>query len=58
MKELDIIKDIRAKNNDLWMEILRIALESRQEETRNILRRIKNNDEEISRNVGEIIRKG
>lgn len=58
MKELDIIKDIRIKNNDLWMDILRIALEARPEQTKMVLRQIKNNDKEISRNVGEIIRKG
>lgn len=58
IQELTAIKDVRAKNNDLWMEILRIALEARPQETKNVLRQIKNNDKEISRNAGELIRKG
>lgn len=41
---IDAITKIRVRNNDLWMEILEVALRSSPEETRDIIRRIAYND--------------
>lgn len=55
MGTLGVIKDIRMRNNDLWMRVLEIALKSAPEETKEILRMIKNNDEAVSHFLGELI---
>ena len=55
MESLRSIKDIRMRNNDLWMKVLEIALKSAPEETKEILRMIKNNDEAVSHFLGELI---
>lgn len=39
---------IRARNNDLWMKLLEIALETAPNETKEVLRQINANDREIS----------
>lgn len=39
---------IRARNNDLWMKLLEIALETAPEETKAVLREINENDRRIS----------
>ena len=55
MGSLEVIKDIRMRNNDLWMRVLEIALKNAPEETKEILRMIKNNDEAVSHFLGELI---
>jgi hypothetical protein len=42
------IQSIRAKNNELWMNILRLAMRLNAEETKKILHEITANDEQIS----------
>lgn len=48
MDTIDKITSIRARNNDLWMGVLRIALESNPKDTQALLRVINRNDSEIS----------
>lgn len=54
-KELKIIKKIRVKNNDLWMEILDIALRHAPEETKELLANIRLNDSDVTSMMGDII---
>jgi hypothetical protein len=42
------ITGIRVSNNQLWMELLAIALESAPERTKEVLRKINQNDRDIS----------
>ncbi len=51
---IDIIQDIRAKNNILWMNILRIAMQKSPQETGKILSEIQNNDKRITEITKEI----
>ena len=44
---IETIKAIRVKNNDLWMEILKIALKSSPKETKKVLAKIGKKDKEI-----------
>ena len=46
---LEQIKQIRTKNNDLWMEIVDLALRMAPHETKALLRDIRSNDEAVSR---------
>ena len=48
------IEQIRADNNKLWMELLRLALKHAQNEAKKILRAIRKNDETISQLFGRI----
>lgn len=41
------IETVRSMNNGLWMEIVRIAYRYAPEETRNVMRRVNNNDQAI-----------
>lgn len=45
---------IRARNNDLWMKLLDIALETAPNETKEVLRQINENDRKISDLLGEL----
>jgi len=45
---------IRARNNDLWMKLLDIALVSNPQETKEILQLINANDRDISELLGEL----
>ena len=54
MKKIKEIKEIRVHNNDLWMQILEIAVEVAPEKTRKILKGVKENDEKISKLLGEL----
>lgn len=45
---LNLIEEARAKNNGNWMNIIRLALKHAPDETRAILRSIKNTDLDIS----------
>jgi len=51
---LETIKQKRASNNDLWMEVLGIALRVAPDETKKVLRKIRSNDLEISKLTGVI----
>ena len=48
------IEQIRADNNKLWMELLRLALKHAPNEAKKILRAIRKNDEAISQLFGRI----
>lgn len=54
MKELEDVEWVRAMNNKLWCRLLKIALESNPSETKEVLRQINANDQEISRLLGKI----
>lgn len=45
---IEKIENIRALNNHLWMNLLRLALNHAPEEAREILRAINENDTQIS----------
>lgn len=53
--ELQEIRQIRVKNNDLWLSILEIALRRAPDETKEVLNEIRLNDMMITEIVGEII---
>jgi len=48
------IEGVRSDNNILWMDILRIALQHAPERTKMLLRRIRENDLDISEATGKI----
>ncbi len=56
MNILNKIKEIRTNNNILWMEILKLALESNPKETKKILKGIFKNDRTINTNLKKLIR--
>ena len=49
------IELIRSKNNINWMNILRIAIKYSPEETKNLLRKINNQDQKISKLLKKIV---
>ena len=51
---LGSIKKIRVKNNDLWMEILAIALECNPIATKQIIKDIATNDTAVALTLGAI----
>jgi hypothetical protein len=51
---IDHIQEIRAVNNKLWMDLLRVAAEYAPDETKRILKKINANDKKISKLLGEI----
>lgn len=51
---IDQIREIRARNNDRWVDLVRLALEARPDEAKAILRDIKANDAAISCLVEEL----
>jgi hypothetical protein len=48
LKIIDQISNIRKKNNDNWMDILKIAFKNKPEESSKIMKRIFNQDTKIS----------
>ena len=48
------ITSIRARNNDLWMRLLQIALEAAPDEAKEVLRQINENDRAVSGLLGEL----
>jgi len=48
------ITALRARNNDLWMKLLEIALATAPAGTKEVLRQINENDREISGLLGEL----
>lgn len=55
MDELEIIRNIRLKNNDLWMSILEIALRNAPDKTKVVLAQIRINDALITEQITSII---
>lgn len=53
--ELKEIRKIRVRNNDLWMQILDIALRHAPEETKELLANIRLNDSDVSSMMENII---
>lgn len=51
------MKDIRVNNNDLWMRLLEIALESNPEETKKIIKQIASNDNKVKNVFMEILKR-
>lgn len=54
MQKIEQISEIRRKNNDIWMRLLSLALEVAPERTRDLLRKIADNDRAITKIMGEI----
>lgn len=54
MDQLDRIEAVRARNNGVWMWILRIALEADPVRTKDALRQIDAADAEIGRLLKEL----
>ena len=48
------VRNIRANNNDLWMDILRLAYKLDPDEVRSLLYGIDSNDKEISHWLGKL----
>ena len=53
--ELEEIKKIRVRNNDLWMSVLDIALKHAPDETKKLLAKIRLHDMMVSQYIGDII---
>lgn len=49
------IQHIRAKNNELWMNLLRIAFRESPKETRQIFKQITENDYKINQISKELV---
>ncbi len=47
MDIIDQIQQVRKKNNEAWMDLLRLAYEAEPEKAKRIIRRIEQNDTEI-----------
>lgn len=48
------IQKVRTKNNELWMQLLRIAMQNDPEQTKHIMKKIRSNDLKISNLTGEL----
>lgn len=55
-KKIIDIALVRARNNDLWMELLQIALESDFDAAKAVLEQINKNDKEISDRLSELVK--
>lgn len=53
--KLSEIEGVRSVNNWLWMRLLHIALEADPQRTKEVLKQIKQNDQRISRLMGELV---
>jgi hypothetical protein len=49
MDLIDQIEEVRAANNRAWMDLLRLAMNLDPEETKRVLERIDQNDNQIRR---------
>lgn len=54
-EELEEIKKIRVRNNDLWLELVDIALKHAPVDAKRILAQISTNDRLVSDYVGDIV---
>lgn len=52
--DIEKITAIRARNNDLWMRLLEIALEAAPDKTKAVLRDINENDRAVSGLLAEL----
>jgi hypothetical protein len=52
--EISQIEDVRRDNNKLWMDILRIAMELAPGRTKDVIRKINENDKKISDLLGKM----
>lgn len=48
------ITAVRSRNNDLWMKLLEIAMETAPDETKAVLRQINENDRAVSGLLAEL----
>lgn len=48
---LDEVEDIRQSNNSLWMNVLRIALEAAPIKTKQLIKEISDNDEQVTKKL-------
>ena len=53
-KLIKTISDIRARNNVLWMKLLRLAVEASPLKAKTILAAINENDRKISKHLGHL----
>lgn len=53
--ELKLIKKIRATNNDLWMQIVDIALRHAPDETKKVMMQIADNDVGVTACMRDIV---
>jgi hypothetical protein len=51
---LEQIREVRAANNDNWLELVKIALTHAEQETVQVLKNINKNDSEIGRLMREL----
>lgn len=51
---INMIEAVRNKNNILWMDIMRIAMNHAPEETKKVLQKIRSNDLLISQFIEEL----
>lgn len=51
---IDIIGEIRANNNKLWMAILKLGFEFAPKDCRKIMKMIVKNDKEITKWLGKL----
>lgn len=54
-EELELIKKIRVTNNDLWMEIVDIALHYAPKETKRVMAKIAMNDADVTLHMRDIV---
>lgn len=52
---IDQVTEIRKKNNNIWMNLLKIALKSNREEAQKILSQININDQEINKHLKTLV---
>jgi hypothetical protein len=55
MKAINDIQKIRAKNNKLWMDLLRLALKAAPKEAKAVLKEINKNDKAISKALKSLV---
>jgi hypothetical protein len=53
-KIINEVQKVRARNNKLWMDLLRLASKYAPQKTALVLKKINDNDKKISKLLGEI----
>jgi len=54
-KIIEKIKQVRVRNNDVWMRLLKIACESNPGEAKKVLKQINKNDRRVSSLLSKLI---
>lgn len=54
MNILTKVRNIRTKNNKLWMDLLALAMECAPDKARNIIKKITENDKKISQTLEDL----